>query len=310
MGNIVDEGRPISTLEPILPKLIREWFLHWLDVAVRRNDFIPAGRPSRCMATDIAHREIHREQHRVLRSVEDWLEGPMFVLSLVWAALLVVELTRGLSPALETLSIVLWLLFLVEFAFRFTLAPRKVKFLRRNWLTVLALALPALRVFRVARVAQLWRFGRTLRGITFARLVTAFNRGLRSMRQALGRYAIGYVLVLTLLVTMLGSAGMYAFERPEAGGGLRTFGDALWFTAMLITTSGSDYWPRTAEGRILCFLLAVYAFAIFGYVTATVAAVLLGRQDLRPGSAADNQGTLETLREEIVAIKEKLRRIA
>lgn len=33
---------------------------------------------------------------------------------------------------------------------------------------------------------------------------------------------------------------------------------------MLLTTMGSEYWPQTAEGRILCLLLSVYAFAVFG----------------------------------------------
>jgi voltage-gated potassium channel len=257
------------------------------------------------MAANASHHEMHHEQNRVLRAVEDWLETPMFVLSLAWAGLLVVELAWGLSPVLETSAIVLWVVFLVEFAFRFIIAPDRLKYVRRNWLTVLALALPAMRVFRLARVARLWKFGRALRGVTLARLVAAFNRGLRSMQQALGRYAVGYVLVLTLLVTMLGSAGMYAFERPEAGGELRTFGDALWFTAMLMTTSGSDYWPRTAEGRTLCFLLALYAFAIFGYVTATVASVLLGGKGFRQAAAAD-QRTLESLRKDMAEIRRKL----
>jgi voltage-gated potassium channel len=46
---------------------------------------------------------------------------------------------------------------------------------------------------------------------------------------------------------------------------------------MLLTTMGSDYWPRTPEGRFLCLLLAVYAFTVFGYVTAAIAAYFVDR---------------------------------
>jgi hypothetical protein len=46
---------------------------------------------------------------------------------------------------------------------------------------------------------------------------------------------------------------------------------------MLLTTMGSDYWPRTPEGRLLCLLLAIYAFAVFGYVTAAIAAYFVGQ---------------------------------
>lgn len=71
-------------------------------------------------------------------------------------------------------------------------------------------------------------------------------------------------------------------ERPMQWLGLlwlviKDFGTALWWASMMVTTMGSDYWPRSPEGRILTFLLALYAFAIFGYVTATIAGFLIGR---------------------------------
>ena len=50
----------------------------------------------------------------------------------------------------------------------------------------------------------------------------------------------------------------------------RGYGDSLWWTAMLLVTMGSDNWPRSAEGRALCLVLATYGFTIFGYITATL----------------------------------------
>jgi voltage-gated potassium channel len=48
-------------------------------------------------------------------------------------------------------------------------------------------------------------------------------------------------------VLIAGSAGMYAFESNLAGEeGLETYGEALWWTAMILTTVGSQYWPQTA----------------------------------------------------------------
>ena len=47
---------------------------------------------------------------------------------------------------------------------------------------------------------------------------------------------------------------------------------------MIITTLGSAHWPGTAEGRILGFLLSLYAFGIFGYITATLATFFVGRE--------------------------------
>jgi voltage-gated potassium channel len=77
---------------------------------------------------------------------------------------------------------------------------------------------------------------------------------------------------------------MYRFELDAPGGpGFPDYGTALWWTAMLLTTMGSDYWPRTPEGRFVCLLLAVYAFAVFGYVTAAIAAYFVDRdKTVRP----------------------------
>ena len=65
---------------------------------------------------------------------------------------------------------------------------------------------------------------------------------------------------------------MLALEpASEVEGGFTSYGDALWWTAMLTTSIGSEFWPKSPEGRILCFLLSVYGFAVFGYITAAFA---------------------------------------
>jgi voltage-gated potassium channel len=145
------------------------------------------------------------------------------------------------------------------------------------------LALPALRLLRLARVARVARFARATRGIRLARLLSSVNRSMRMLAMGFRRRGLGYVVVLTVVVAVTGAAGMYRFELDAPGGpGFSDYGTALWWTAMLLTTMGSEYWPRTPEGRLLCLLLAIYAFAVFGYVTAAIAAYFVDRDnDLR-----------------------------
>lgn len=94
---------------------------------------------------------------------------------------------------------------------------------------------------------------------------------MRSLSASLGRRGFGYVAAVTLVITLVGAGGMYAFESniPNKTG-LNDYGSALWWTAMLMTTMGSEYWPQTPEGRVLCFLLSLYAFTVFGYLTAAM----------------------------------------
>lgn len=242
--------------------------------------------------------EIDKERESTLEQLQDWLEKPMLVLSFVWLALLVVELAQGLNSALWVLGQAIWVLFLGEFALSFTLAPQKLEYLRRNWLKALSLALPALRVFRLARFLRLARFAR---GVRLVRLVGSVNRGMNALGAALSRRGFGYVLGLTLIITFVGAAGMYALEEDAPGGaGFDSYATALWWTAMLLTTMGSEYWPRTPDGRVLCFFLALYAFSVFGYVTATLATFFIGRD------AATGDGAL---RQEIAALRTEIARL-
>ena len=89
------------------------------------------------------------ERRELLQQLEDRLETPMLVLGFVWLALLIVELLGNLSAPLEWLGTAIWIVFLLDFALTFTLAPHKIAYLKTNWLTALALLVPALRVFRI-----------------------------------------------------------------------------------------------------------------------------------------------------------------
>ena len=217
--------------------------------------------------------ELNRERWKLTATLVRSLERPMLALSAIWSLLLVTELTRGLSPRLQTVNDVIWLAFVAQFALEFVVAPRKRTYLRKHWLTAVSLALPALRLLRIARFARAARIARSVRGVRLARIVGAINRGMRGLARGFRRRGVGYVSILTIMVAVIGAAGMYQFEGAAgAGAGFDGYGAALWWTAMLLTTMGSEYWPQSAEGRILCLLLAVYAFAVFGYVTASIAA--------------------------------------
>ena len=267
-------------------------------------------------------RQLNAQRWRLLRQLSAALDKPMTVLAFVWLVLLVIDLTQELSGFLLTAHYVIWGVFALHFALEFLIAPHKWQYIRRNWLTVIALALPALRVVRVFRAFRVLRAARAARGVSLVRLLTSLNRGIRAIRHTLQRRGVGYVAALTLLVTFSGAAAMYSFERPEslradglidaaAGNfGLHSYGESLWWTAMMMTTMGTEYWPRTVEGRILCFFLALYAFAIFGYITATIASYFLGQDVSRNSHATGEQNTFQEvlkLRAEIEALREQLR---
>ncbi|MBD1864907.1 MULTISPECIES: potassium channel family protein [Trichocoleus] len=254
----------------------------------------------------LTKRALEQEQSEILQQLENWLEIPMLILSFVWLALFVVELIWGLSPLLDVLGITIWVLFILDFGLKFFLAPQKLAYLKQNWLTMLSLMLPALRVLRVVKVLRAFQTVRAVRGLRFLRVMTRTNRGMRVLAASVNRRGLGYVIGLTAIATLIGAAGMYAFEREVPESALTDYGTALWWTAMVMTTMGSDYFPKTPEGRLLCFLLALYAFAVFGYVAATLATFFVGQDAENPEAEVAGAKAIVELQAEIAALRTEL----
>ncbi len=250
--------------------------------------------------------ELEKERHELLHRLEDWLEMPMLVLAFVWLVLLVVELIQGESPLFYVLGTVIWVVFILDFAVKLVLAPKKRAYLTRNWLTAISLLLPALRIFRVFRAFRILRLARTGRGLRLVRVVSSMNRGMKALGASLSRRGFGYVIALTVLVTFAGAAGMYAFEN-EAPDGPHNYGESLWWTAMIMTTMGSQYWPQTLEGRVLCVFLSLYAFGVFGYVTAALATFFVGRDADSVDTELAGAKQLQGLLDEVTALRDEIR---
>jgi voltage-gated potassium channel len=248
---------------------------------------------------------ILKQRLSILRQVDSWLETPMIILSAVWLGLMVSEYAWGTGRTTERLTTAIWIIFILDFLLRFTIAPRKVRYLRTNWLTVISLLLPALRIFRAARV---FRALARLRGLQLVRILGSVNRGMKALGKTMRRRGFGYLLGVTAIVTIVGAAGMFNFEKsPPEGSGFKDIYAALWWTAMIMTGMGTDYWPRTTEGRALALLLSIYAFSVFGYFTGVIATYFISRDAEESDSEVLGKKDLEKLHSELAALREEIK---
>ena len=233
------------------------------------------------------------------------LEIAMTALSVVFLGLLVAHYALKLSPAWErrlNLGMVLiWGVFAVDFFVRFAEARSKVDFLRHNWLSALALALPACRIFRVLQIA------RAAPSVQLAGVVSGGRRASSFVRRAFGAHSAVYVGALTFTVMTLSSVGMFAVEHTHARANIRNVGDGIWWTTSTLTTIGSELYPVTVEGRILAIVVMIYGLVFAGYITATLATILLGGQE---GGGTGTAPDTAALREEIRALRQQLAAVA
>lgn len=220
-----------------------------------------------------AQHRVTRERFALLRNLEKSLSGPLSVLGLIWFFMVVATFVWGNQSWMQRVTYAIWIIFVVDFLVRLLIAPKKVRFLRKNVLVAVSLALPALAVLRVFRFLALFPSWQT----ALVQLLGSVNRSLSVLGSTMQRRGLAYVLMLTTLITLAGAAGMFRFEHGPAGSGINSYPYALWWTAMVMTTLGSDYFPHTAPGRILCLLLSIFAFSIFGYITAAVSSYFINK---------------------------------
>jgi voltage-gated potassium channel len=230
-------------------------------------------------------REDHPSREALRERLDRYLDVPLALASVVVVLLVVIQLTGEVSGPwrwrLEALSWGLWGLFFLEFVAKFVLAPVKRVYLREHWLDVLVVLLPFLRFLRVARVL------RASRAIPVFRLLVFGGRGSGSTLALLKRRRLGQLAIASAMVILIGAAVGFLLESGAPGSQMETFGDALWWSAALTTTVGSEISPVTTGGRVLAFVLMLYAIGVFSYFIASIASVLVESDRRATGQEKD-----------------------
>lgn len=258
-------------------------------------------------ATAPAHERLIRDELR--ERLASWTNGLLNVLGVAMVVILVVRFAVDLSPAwtrrLNRASAEIWAIFVLDFLAQLLLATDKKRFLKHHWLLALSVVLPAFRVIHVVRMLV------SLQDLGMMQGLAGLNSATETLGRMLRGHQFGRALVLTGVVTVVGAAGLTFFE----GQGLHHFGDALWWSAAFVTTVGSDFQPRTLEGRILALLLVAWGLGVVGYVTAAIASYFVGEagtpstSTASTGAGGDTAGELQQLRQEVAELKTMLEQV-
>src|SRR5919202_1194471 len=155
----------------------------------------------------VEHQAVSHQRWALLQHLNALTDKPM-----IWLGLLILDFTRGLSPFLQLLSYSIWGLFILDFIIELLIAPHKRAYLRQHWLTLLALLLPAFRVFAVIQTLRLLPLVLTPRWVGLLRVLTSLNRSMGALRRTLDRHGIGYISALTVMV-VFGGAGRWSTLR-------------------------------------------------------------------------------------------------
>jgi voltage-gated potassium channel len=185
---------------------------------------------------------------------------------------------------------VTWALFVVDYLMRLSLAERRGVWFVHHLLDLAAIALPFLRPLRLLRLVQLFRVLQRTTGAAVRGRVTV------------------YVIATTALLVFVSALAMFDVERHAPGATITSFGNALWWSIVTITTVGyGDLTPVTVVGRLIATGVMISGIALLGVVTATIASWIVEQVGRRNDEAQTaTRRDLQELADEIRALREQV----
>jgi voltage-gated potassium channel len=253
-----------------------------------------------------------RPQNRVRarrRRVRGWISDSewalagvalLFLVSYAWP-ILQPDLQSGWQRLCGAVQIAAWAVFLLDYGARLWAARDRRQYFRKHILDLLIVALPALRPLRLLRLVVLFR---------------VLNR--KAAASLRGRVPL-YVTVSAATLVVCAALAVLDAERNAAGSNIKSFGDAVWWAVVTVTTVGyGDHFPVTLQGRAVAVGLMIGGVALIGVVTASFAAWFIDRvrdeeEELQAATQRDLElvaARLETLSQEIRALRAERERDA
>lgn len=223
-----------------------------------------------------------------MRRTEWPLAGAALGFLAAYAVEVLADPTGAARAVCEVVVDVTWAMFIVDYVVMLVLAEHRGRWFVRHLLDLAAIALPFLRPLRLLRLVQLFRVLQHTTGTAVRGRVTL------------------YVVTTTALLVFVSALAVYDVERHAAGATITSFGDALWWAIVTITTVGyGDLTPVTVEGRLIATGVMISGIALLGVVTATIASWIIDQVGRRNDEAQTaTRREIRELTDEIRALRE------
>jgi voltage-gated potassium channel len=236
------------------------------------------------------------------------LEWPLAALALLVVPALILEdrttsdLVRIICHAINWC---VWIAFVVEFALKVGTARDRLTTLKESWFDlVIILVSPPFGVPDVLQGARGLRALRLLRLLRLVRGVAVAMIGLRTAKRSLKSHGFHYVLMVALVATALGAAGIYIVERDYT---IKTPADAVWWSIVTVTAVGyGDVTPVSGEGRLIALGLMFVGVGVISVFTGSITSTFIGEGHQQETRNVDKR--IAALEEQIRELVHEIRR--
>lgn len=212
----------------------------------------------------------------------------LFIVAYSWQV--IADLQGEAETIARTFLLVTWFVFVVDYLARLWLSSPRRTWFRHHIFDLLVVALPALKPLRL------------LQALTRVSRRSSAGTALRSR---ISVYGAGAAVVLVWVASL----AVLDAERGKPGANIETFGEAVWWSCVTITTVGyGDYYPVTPLGRSVAVGLMAVGVGLVGVVTATFSSWVLEKAAARSSDADEpaTRGQVRDLSQRMLELTAKL----
>ncbi|MGL5417669.1 MAG: ion transporter [Clostridium sp.] len=208
------------------------------------------------------------------------------VLSIVALFVVMLQFSKELEVQelywLNIVDNIIYTIFVVDYVIRLITTKNRKRFFKSNIIDLIALI--PFQFFIKSSIGSVFKL---------LRVCTYILRLIGHMREILFTNGFIYALGASIVITILGSVGIYIFEGG-VGTNVETYGDALWWSFVTVTTVGyGDISPVTDIGRLIACVLMLTGIGAISMLTSTISTFFFSAIDKKNKKENLNVETLD-----------------
>ncbi len=247
--------------------------------------------------------------------IKQVLDAIIIILIITDLFLLILMTFINLPPLTVSMIIDFDLFVCIVLFFEFIIKMRneesKLKYMRKNWIDMVAMIPVDFLLAVTADYVGLIRFIRLVRLIRLVRVFVLLKKGQENIVDFLRKTKLVHGAIIFLFILSAGTVSFFLLEH-SSNGDVDSFDDALWYVIVTITTVGyGDISPTSVGGRIAGAIIMIAGVFFMSLLTASLASIMIEKETKEESDKTleEMKSQMENMRHEMLAEINELKEI-